>query len=365
MASIAATGKRAHNRIPCYDMARGIGIILVVIGHALPMDTYWRALIYSFHIPLFFFISGSVMKNNQSSTNLRTTLLSALRSERKLFSQYCFYSVCFILFDLFCRVLYLHSMTVFDLIQDIYQTIVLLGINVLWFLITLAMAKVLTRLITSICSNYQCIIGIALCMYLVFSTLGNYLSSASSLISIPLLYCPLNALVEILTMTPFVLVGHASRSLTLTLVKTHPYASTAVLLCNVVLCERFGTLDYHMLRSGFPPLSLLLAFTGIIGILGLGELIHRIPVIAPALRFYSSNSLFIMVTHEYFLIKALIIVPILELFGLSDSASAPLQVFILLLLEVPICICLRPPCDRLASSIFIRSKRPMKHAAPR
>lgn len=52
------------------DYAKAIGIILVVYGHvargifnaALPMDEYWFSLvdsiIYSFHMPLFFFLSG-------------------------------------------------------------------------------------------------------------------------------------------------------------------------------------------------------------------------------------------------------------------------------------------------------------------
>ena len=58
------------NRIGWLDSARGLGIILVVIGHALgglidsPLgdgqDTFRRIFfaIYSFHMPLFFLLSG-------------------------------------------------------------------------------------------------------------------------------------------------------------------------------------------------------------------------------------------------------------------------------------------------------------------
>lgn len=43
------------------DIARGIGLLLVLYGHVLGSDET-RFFIYSFHIPLFFFLSGMVFK---------------------------------------------------------------------------------------------------------------------------------------------------------------------------------------------------------------------------------------------------------------------------------------------------------------
>lgn len=45
-------------RIESLDIAKGIGIFLVVFGHFLNMHSYPGIIIYSFHMPLFFFISG-------------------------------------------------------------------------------------------------------------------------------------------------------------------------------------------------------------------------------------------------------------------------------------------------------------------
>lgn len=39
------------------DIARGLAIILVVVGHSGINQYFWN-LIYFFHMPLFFFISG-------------------------------------------------------------------------------------------------------------------------------------------------------------------------------------------------------------------------------------------------------------------------------------------------------------------
>ena len=51
-------------RIDHLDIAEGIAIFLVVLGHVvLTFDTpFWRLAIYSFHMPLFFLVSGTVAK---------------------------------------------------------------------------------------------------------------------------------------------------------------------------------------------------------------------------------------------------------------------------------------------------------------
>lgn len=53
------------NRIGYIDSAKAIAIILVIIGHChwLGCVPYLRQLIYSFHMPLFFLISGFFIKN--------------------------------------------------------------------------------------------------------------------------------------------------------------------------------------------------------------------------------------------------------------------------------------------------------------
>lgn len=45
-------------RIDWIDVAKGIAILLVIIGHTLKTGTFWRHTIFSFHMPLFFILSG-------------------------------------------------------------------------------------------------------------------------------------------------------------------------------------------------------------------------------------------------------------------------------------------------------------------
>lgn len=51
------------NRISWIDICRGIAILFVMYAHALPSDSY-RYMFYAFHMPLFFFLSGIVFKEN-------------------------------------------------------------------------------------------------------------------------------------------------------------------------------------------------------------------------------------------------------------------------------------------------------------
>jgi acyltransferase len=55
-------GKRVKNRIEWVDTAKGLGIVLVVLGHALPGSEMPATVIWSFHMPLFFFLSGFTAK---------------------------------------------------------------------------------------------------------------------------------------------------------------------------------------------------------------------------------------------------------------------------------------------------------------
>ena len=53
-----------QSRISWIDVARGVGIIIVIYAHGLSAQNY-RHLFYSFHMPLFFFLSGIVFHHGK------------------------------------------------------------------------------------------------------------------------------------------------------------------------------------------------------------------------------------------------------------------------------------------------------------
>lgn len=53
-------------RNPLYDIVKGIGIILVVIGHCIDSQSYIGHVIWAFHMPLFFITSGIFLSQKYS-----------------------------------------------------------------------------------------------------------------------------------------------------------------------------------------------------------------------------------------------------------------------------------------------------------
>src|SRR4030065_1660166 len=49
-------------RIAWVDHAKALGICMVVLGHTAGLPAFGMNLIYSFHMPLFFFLSGYLLK---------------------------------------------------------------------------------------------------------------------------------------------------------------------------------------------------------------------------------------------------------------------------------------------------------------
>ena len=56
----------AKKRIEWLDLAKGIGIILVIAGHCIKLSHWSCQLIFAFHMPLFFFLSGFTFSTKDS-----------------------------------------------------------------------------------------------------------------------------------------------------------------------------------------------------------------------------------------------------------------------------------------------------------
>ena len=53
------------NRIEAFDIAKGLGILIMVMGHT-GFGTTFDKIIHTFHMPLFFFISGYFYRPDKS-----------------------------------------------------------------------------------------------------------------------------------------------------------------------------------------------------------------------------------------------------------------------------------------------------------
>ena len=82
-------GILAKKHLVWLDMAKGVAIALVVLGHCLTYDDPLRDFIYSFHMPIFFVLGGFTMRPKPRITVLKTSF-------KRLIVPYLF--VCAVLF---------------------------------------------------------------------------------------------------------------------------------------------------------------------------------------------------------------------------------------------------------------------------
>ena len=72
-------------RIFYLDIAKGVGVILMILGHVPDLTTASRQFITSFHMPLFFFISGMFLRYIDFNT--------FVIKKRKHYCNHCWFSL--------------------------------------------------------------------------------------------------------------------------------------------------------------------------------------------------------------------------------------------------------------------------------
>lgn len=131
----------SNNHLPYLDAARGLGILLIILSHIWEDQRPVIVLMYSFHVPMFFLISGLLMAHtNVVSRSWKRILTSRIRG---LVIPYFFYELVFLaIFGL---------RSGFDFSSQNgswYDSLLMKPLNVpVWFLIVLFAAELFVILI--------------------------------------------------------------------------------------------------------------------------------------------------------------------------------------------------------------------------
>ena len=200
----------AQERLPYVDIAKGIAIWLMIVGHMYISDQV-SIYIYSFHMPLFFFISGMFFRKDKSFfMNLESTI-------RGLLIPYLFFSIigltiCWI--SPYVHPELYHNMSGINIFIAAFNGIFIgvdqvtatsfLPLGPLWFLMALFVIRVFCSAISSIIKNEYlwatvCII-VSIAMYYLLTT--NVYSLRSGMMA-----------------TPFFVVGFLVRKVNFTIIK--------------------------------------------------------------------------------------------------------------------------------------------------
>lgn len=140
------------NRILWVDELKGLAIILVMFGHAI-FPNIFKVELYSFHIPLFFFLSGYVF-GVKKYNDFKEFLLSKIRS---IIIPLLSFSIFIFVFDFIVRYLILGTMSLKNLLFEIPGFFIqirgtFLG-GSLWFLTCLFVTEIMFYLIIKVTKN--------------------------------------------------------------------------------------------------------------------------------------------------------------------------------------------------------------------
>ncbi|MSS10114.1 acyltransferase family protein [Clostridium sp. WB02_MRS01] len=297
LSEIELTSKK---RIGYIDVCKGIAIILVIVGHTIQSDTYLHRLIYSFHIPVFFFISGMFLNLCKYQIgDIRFTIFA--RKNLVLIFTYVFYSCLFLLFD-FVRIIFI-GYPIKKIILNFWLFFTTSGINVLWFISTLFWGMYITLRVLIKVKDLYLRFTIILTFSAITAFIGKYLQNdwfqSGNLAKC--LYYLILGIARPFSVTIFLFVGYELKrfftlenNLPLKWLWLFPSAGITC-MCATRLCE----VDIHLMRFGVFPIYLLGGISGSIFLLILSEYVAKIHVLKKLLSYYGINTIFIMATHNY------------------------------------------------------------------
>ncbi len=289
-------------RLDYFDIAKGIGIILVIIGHIEYVDQAVRNVIVSFHMPLFFILSGMLMRvSGEKDRSLKKSLEKKLK---RIMLPYLAFSLLYPCIDFMYYFVTGNGDPGAAWKTNLTDSLLLYGNSVLWFLPAVFFGEVLW------------LVYIRLMDWLPQSLSGGRKAAAALLMSAALMllvYIPLwrsqdhfiQAFVRFficafLAGQGYCLYPHLTGIFSKKALSILVGAALLILTC--FISRPNGTVDMHFAVYGNLPLFFFTALCGSLGILfisaGLNALSQTLPF--RILHFYGIHSLFIMITHINF-----------------------------------------------------------------
>ena len=275
----AEQSRAEQSRARYLDIAKGIGITLVVFGHLSERYQFLRILVYSFHMPLFFIISGSLNKDSPLRQCLKNGMQKLVLPTYQILA-----------FDLMLRILKSvleHSQ--FPSLAELVNGLLIHG-GVLWnapvwFLMTLFACRLGKSLLSSLNNKIEVTFVIGCILVCLFNINVKF---------------PSWWLTNVIMSFPFFWLGTKIKKY---IVNTSNETSKTIL---IVLCLMWIIVAY---LNGYTDINiqcngrsyLLFLFTGISGtliVIELSKWIEKLKI-ANVLEIVGKNSLIVLLTHYY------------------------------------------------------------------
>lgn len=291
-------------RIVYLDIARGIGMILVVMGHVEYVNVTLRQFISAFHMPLFFLISGILICRKQEEEKNFIELVK--RKLKSIMLPYAIFSL--LSFCIEGGRIALKGLDGWEIVfRQLFQSLCLQGVSTLWFLPALFMSELLFIGIRKKTKHGGTILIVSV---LVMVSAGLNIVEKSvyqihaGILAWELLHDVISMLLRNLFCVGFVGAGYyIGRFFLPRLVKAWMWFAAVLffgILGSIVIPLNPGV-DLRYMNLGNLLLFLTGAVAGALTILMFSRLLELAPMpFKYPLEYYGQNSLIIMVTHMDF-----------------------------------------------------------------
>ena len=300
-------GKR---RLDYLDLAKGIGIILVVIAHSTFTSTPVQAFITAFQMPLFFVVSGMLLCHTGEEKKPMRVLIR--KKAVSVMVPYLTFSIAYVMIDIASLYLKPGRLTWVDIERSMIEFATLYGISVLWFMSALFFGELLFLWWRKKCSGLrhgELLMWISIVIAGVILTVGSplFLEKYPLYRSMPILWIGyyIIVLLRSIGVFSFLAVGYYSYRYYFVKAdagrekkKAHVVwqelvAGVLCLLLVLAVSQTNGVVDLHYLTFANPVFYYLGALAGSFGVILLCRQIGR----CRPLRYLGVNSLIIMATH--------------------------------------------------------------------
>ncbi len=295
-------------------MVKGFGIFTVALGHMEDIATGTRVWISSFHMPLFFIVTGILMAVRDEPS--RDFCESAAKRFRGIIIPYLWFSLSYFIIDI-ANLNVIHNIDRRTFIVDTIDSATFYGMSVLWFLPALFLASVgflgLKKKLPDKAVFCLLIVIAVLCYMAKLQTESVYAAYESSIAAasaIHIAYIFLRAAIAL----SFVGYGYYAKRMFDAFSKkdngaarflssrTGSFAAGAVLLAvNIFLSQKNGCADLRNMILNNVLIYYLAAFAGCFGIVLIFKALPSVKLVT----YFGRNSIIVMACHiNYYILYA-------------------------------------------------------------
>lgn len=321
----------AKERVTYLDMAKGVGILLVILGHEADLPLAARQFVTSFHMPLFFILSGMAVCLTGEKERPFSQILK--RKSRSIMRPYFIFSVLCLIMEVFCAGV-LKNVLWETVREHLWATVCLAGASVFWFLPALFFGELLfigifagaaglknKGLQKSVQGNVNPQTGkrrAGLCCGIIVTLLSVmaywlhlqenvFYGRYGQLLWGNFLHLFLNAVLRVFFAMAFIAIGYAGYSLFRRLPKRRlaDFCLGAVLMAATwQISQKNGITDMNYMVFGNVFLYAMTSVGGSFGLILLCRAVEKSAESLPGriLQYYGRNSLVVMMTHAPFYI---------------------------------------------------------------